>query len=95
MHGAGSAAACIPKVPTAALGPVVCGGLFEAIKYEKRIETAFTSYGDWFFDMRGWGDLPAGTSLQWPVPWQELDTRFKTPYDRPATDRAAASGYGW
>ncbi len=95
VQGAGSAAACIPKVPTGAQGPVVCGSLWEAIKYEKRMETAFTSYGDWFFDMRGWGDLPRGTSLQWPVPWQELDTRFKTPYDRPGSDVAAPSGYGW
>ena len=68
VQGAGSAAACIPKVPTGALGPVVCGGLFEAIKYEKRLETAFTTYGAWFLDSRGWGDLPQGTSVQWPVP---------------------------
>ena len=95
VQGAGSTAACIPKVPTGAQGPVVCGGLFEAIKYEKRLETAYTSYGAWFFDMRGWGDLPKGTSVQWAVPWQELDTRFKTPYDRPAAELAPGSAYGW
>ena len=95
VQGAGSAAACIPKVPTGVQGPVVCGGLFEAIKYEKRMETAFTSYGAWFFDMRGWGDLPKGTSVQWPVPWQELDTRFKNPYDRPSSELSVGSSYGW
>jgi hypothetical protein len=95
VQGTGSAAACIPKIPTGATGPVVCGGLLEAIKYEKRIETVFSSYGAWFFDSRGWGDLPAGTSLQWPTPWQELDTRFKSPYDRPTAEVAPTSTYGW
>lgn len=95
VQGTGSAAACIPKVPTGPQGPVVCGGLLEAIKYEKRLEVAFTSYGAWFLDARGWGDLPAGTSLQWPTPWQELDTRFKSPYNRPTSEVAPTSAYGW
>jgi hypothetical protein len=29
----------------------------------------------WFTDGRGWGDLPEGTALFWPVPYQEIDTR--------------------
>ncbi len=95
VQGAGSAAACIPKIPTGAQGPVVCGGLLEAIKYEKRMETVYTSFGAWYLDMRGWGDLPQGTSLQWATPWQELDTRFKTLYDRPTAEVAPLSAYGW
>ncbi len=47
----------------------------EALKWEKRMETAFTHFGAWFFDSRGWGDLPEGTALQYPVPYQELDVR--------------------
>ena len=86
--------ACVPKVPDGA-GTLVCGNILEAMKWEKRIETMFVAYGAWFFDSRGWGDLPQGTSLQWPVPYQELDTRFKTAYDRPATDRAALGTYGY
>ncbi len=86
---------CIPRVPTGATGPVVCGNLLEAMKYEKRLETAFTTFGGWFFDSRGWGDLPQGTSVQWAVPWQELDARVKTPYDRPFTELAGPSAYGW
>ncbi len=95
VQGAGSAAACIPKVPTGAQGPIACGGLLEAIKYEKRMETVYTSFGAWYLDMRGWGDLPAGTSLQWATPWQELDTRFKNLYDRPTSEVAPGASYGW
>ena len=68
--------ACVPKVP---VGPnfttVDCGNLFEALKYEKRIETAYTHYAPWFLDMRGWGDLPAETPLYWAVPFQDLQAR--------------------
>mgnify|MGYP003291237819 CR=1 FL=1 len=53
----------------------------EAMKYEKRLETAYTTYGAWFFDSRGWGDLPVGTPLEWPVPFQELDARLLPLYN--------------
>jgi hypothetical protein len=68
--------ACVPKVP---VGPsfttIACGNLWEAIKYEKRIETAFVTYAPWYFDGRGWGDLPADTPLFWAVPYQDLQAR--------------------
>lgn len=67
---------CVPKVPVGpAFNTVACGNLFEALKYEKRIETAYTHYASWFTDMRGWGDLPAETALFWPVPYQDLQAR--------------------
>ena len=66
-------ASCVPQVPTAS--GVECGDVFEAMKWEKRMETAYTSYGAWYFDSRGWGDLPEGTFLSMPVPYQELDAR--------------------
>jgi hypothetical protein len=47
----------------------------EAMKWEKRLETEMTYMGAWFFDSRGWGDLPEGTPIEWPVPFQELDVR--------------------
>ena len=53
----------------------VCGDAWEAMKYEKRLETAMTGYGQWYFDSRGWGDLPVGTPVHWPVPNQEADAR--------------------
>jgi SusD/RagB-like outer membrane lipoprotein len=67
---------CVPKVP---VGPtfntIACGNMMEAMKYEKRIETAYTHFAAWFFEMRGWGDLPQGTGLHWPVPFGDLQAR--------------------
>jgi hypothetical protein len=67
---------CVPRVP---VGPTftttTCGNIFEAMKWEKRMEIAYTTYGAWYFDSRGWGDLPEGTAVHWPTPTQELDAR--------------------
>jgi hypothetical protein len=75
-------AGCVPRVPSAA-DPTTptCGSVFEAMKWEKRMETAYTAYGAWYFDSRGWGDLPEGTFLSIPVPFQELDARLMTLYN--------------
>ena len=75
-------ASCVPRVPQApAFASTACGNLWEAMKWEKRMETAFTSFGMWYWDARGWGDLPAGTPLEYPVPYQEMDARQKPFYD--------------
>ena len=76
---------CVPRVPDAAAtgGPYKaskCGNLWDALKWEYRVETAFTGYGMWYFAGRGWGDLPEGTALYWPVPYQEMDTRREAFY---------------
>jgi hypothetical protein len=75
-------ASCVPRVP---VGPnftsTACGNVFEAMKWEKRMETAYTFYGDWYLDSRGWGELAEGTPLSWPVPFQELDARKMSIYD--------------
>ena len=34
-----------------------------------------SSVAIWYLDSRGWGDLPEGTALFWPVPYQELQVR--------------------
>ncbi|MES2177933.1 MAG: hypothetical protein V4550_08685 [Gemmatimonadota bacterium] len=69
---------CVPKVP---IGPaftaVGCGSLLEAMKYEKRLETAFIAVGPWYLDGRGWGDLAAGTPLFWATPVEDLLARSK------------------
>lgn len=62
--------ACVPKLPSGQ-----CGDLFEALKWEKRLETWGTGFGSWFLDARGWNDLPKGTALSWPVPARELQVR--------------------
>jgi hypothetical protein len=73
---------CIPRVPAApSYTSTRCGDTFEAMKYEKRLETAYSAWAMWFFDGRGWGDLPEGTPLEYPVPQQELDTRALPLYE--------------
>ncbi|MGI9043785.1 MAG: hypothetical protein ACR2GK_06625 [Gemmatimonadaceae bacterium] len=68
---------CVPQVPQPpSFTTTACGNIFEAMKWEKRLETAFTGYAQWFIDSRGWGDLVEGTSLEWAVPWQELYARL-------------------
>jgi hypothetical protein len=70
---------CVPKVPVGpAFNTVACGTLFDAIKYEKRMETAFQHYGAWYFDGRGWNDLAEGTPLHWAPPYQDLQARGYT-----------------
>lgn len=87
--------ACVPRVPQApTYQTVACGSLLEAMKYEKRMETQMTGYGIWFTDSRGWGDLVAGTVIEWPVPYQEMQTRQQAYYN--GTRRAPApSTYGY
>ena len=73
----GSAVNCVPKVPDAAQAykGTRCGRLWDALKWEYRMETAYTGYGMWYFAARGWGDLPQNTAYQWPVPFNEMDAR--------------------
>ena len=98
---------CVPKVPRG-LGSLLpsdqvgCGNLWEALKYEKRIETAYTHFIPWFLDGRGWGDLPQGTPTYWAVPFQDLLARGKGLADLygtgPGNVAGSASGlstYGW
>jgi hypothetical protein len=83
---------CVPRVPLPG-GGTACGNIMEAMKWEKRTETAFTGYAQWFIDSRGWGDLVRGTALDWPVPYQELYSRSLPSY---TTSRTAAVGtYGF
>ena len=82
VPGGGS---CVPRVPVPPATPggpyvTVCGNMMEAMKYEKRMETAYTSVARWWIDGRGWGDLVEGTALQYPVPRQEMNARQKEPY---------------
>ncbi len=84
---------CVPRIP---VGPSftssACGTLWEALKYEKRMETQYTSWANWWFDGRGWGDLPAATPPHWPVPYQEMDARAVPFY--PIQGTAPVGTYG-
>jgi hypothetical protein len=75
-------AACVPRVPDPAQGfkKSKCGNMWDALKWEYRMETAYTGYGMWYFAARGWGDLPQGTAFHWPVPYQEMQVRSEPYY---------------
>lgn len=92
-------ASCVPRVPTGPTTPGTrCGDILEAMKWEKRMETAYTTFGAWYFDSRGWGDLPEGTAVHWPVPFQELDARQLAIYNTGGVGQpggAGASTYGF
>jgi hypothetical protein len=97
--------ACVPKVPVApSFNTVACGTLWDALKYEKRIETAYTHYAPWFLDGRGWGELPKDTPLFWAVPYQDLQARGRATADiygagpgpgNAPNSTAPTSVYGW
>ncbi|MGQ0639771.1 MAG: hypothetical protein ACT4P6_03225 [Gemmatimonadaceae bacterium] len=67
---------CVPRVPAApSFTSTTCGTIFEAMKWEKRMELAYNFMGAWYFDSRGWGDLIFNTAVHYPVPYQEMDAR--------------------
>jgi len=74
--------ACVPRIPKGpAFTSAACGDIWEAMKWEFRMENYYQGYAAWYFPSRGWGDLPEGTPLHWPVPYQELDTRHHPYYN--------------
>jgi len=88
--------ACVPRVPQPpTYTTTACGSVYEAMKWEKRLETSFTGYAQWFIDSRGWGDLTEGTVLEWPVPWQELYARQNLNIYTTVNSRAAKGTYGF
>ncbi len=94
----GSTTSCVPRTPTGAGGTLECGTMFEAMKWEKRLETQFTGYSQWFFDSRGWNDLPVGSPLMYPVPYQEMDSRYEPFYNGKVGDpvwQATGNTYGF
>jgi SusD family len=90
--------ACVPRIPDPATNYTSskCGDMFEALKWEKRMELAFMQFGAWYLDSRGWGDLAIGTATEWPVPFQEMQVRAEKYYDSQPNQIAAAKGtYGY
>lgn len=68
--------ACVPRLPDGS-----CGGFFEALKWEKRLETQYKGLHGvpWYFEGRGWGDLYKGTPLQFPMPCEQQYVLNLTP----------------
>lgn len=59
---------CVPKMNDGS-----CGNLWEAYKYEKRIELFHYGMATEYFDDRAWGDMVQHSWTQLPIPGIELD----------------------
>lgn len=66
---------CVPRKPTGA-----CGSLWDALKYEKRIEQAGVDGQVSFWDARGWNTLTANSFLNLPIPGRELEIQRMSIY---------------
>jgi hypothetical protein len=66
---------CVPRQESGA-----CGTLLTAIRYERMLELIAMDAIRGFADSRGWGILPNGTILSWPVPGNALDLYKMEPY---------------
>ncbi len=91
----GTNTSCVPKLPDAS-----CGGLFEMLKWEKRMENTFRGpIGNmWYFDGRGWGDLWKDTFLQLPIPCGEASVLQLLPcqtFGGGGEGSAPLSNYKW
>ena len=60
-------AGCVPRKLNGA-----CGSLWDALRYEKRLEGLGVTGVIGFFDARGWQTLPINTPIHLPVPGREL-----------------------
>lgn len=67
IDGPPDVAGCVPRKLSGA-----CGSLWDALRYEKRIEGLGNNGVVAFFDARGWQSLPANTFVHLPVPGREL-----------------------
>lgn len=68
-NGVTPAADCVPRTEAGE-----CGGLMDALMYEKRLEGIAVAAGQAYFDARGWGMLIPGTPYHLPIPAVELET---------------------
>lgn len=64
----GTAPNCVPRKFDGS-----CGSLWDALRYEKRIEGIGVDAAVSFADMRGWGGLVVNTPLHFPIPGVELE----------------------
>jgi hypothetical protein len=67
IDGPPDEAGCVPRKASGA-----CGSLWDALRYEKRIELLGVDGTTAFFDARGWQTLPQDSFVQLPIPGREL-----------------------
>lgn len=80
VDGPPNVAGCVPRKIRPGPMQGQCGSLWDALRYEKRIEGAGIDQTTAFLDARGWQSLPIGTPLQFPVPALELQLREQPIY---------------
>ena len=68
VNGPPDVAGCVPRKTTGA-----CGSLWDALRYEKRIEGAGVDGLVAYFDARGWNTLAENSFIQFPIPGRELE----------------------
>ncbi|HEY9229264.1 MAG TPA: hypothetical protein VIP11_21635 [Gemmatimonadaceae bacterium] len=68
LNGPPDQAGCVPRKTSGA-----CGGLWDALRYEKRIEQAGVDGQVAFYDARGWNTLAVNSFLELPIPGRELE----------------------
>ena len=64
----GTAPNCTPRKLSGA-----CGSLWDALRYEKRIETLGLEGGPAYYDARGWDFLVQDTPIHFPAPYTDLE----------------------
>lgn len=83
--GVPQSGSCVPRNAQGA-----CGSLWDALQYEKGIEGAGVDPFVRWFDNRGWGLLPTGTPLHFPVPGRELAAAGVSMYTTGGTNPGSA-----
>ncbi|HEY8469292.1 MAG TPA: hypothetical protein VIL18_06610 [Longimicrobiales bacterium] len=71
----GTAPACVPRKLNGE-----CGSLWDALRYEKRIEGIGVDATASFADARGWGALVVNTPVHFPIPGNQLQLMQMAPY---------------
>jgi hypothetical protein len=75
IDGPPDAAGCVPRKTTG-----LCGGLWDALRYEKRIEGAGVDGQVAYWDARGWNTLAESSFIQFPIPGRELEIQRQPIY---------------
>jgi hypothetical protein len=74
IDGPPDSAGCVPRKVMPGPMQGQCGSLWDALRYEKRIEVAGVDPTVPYTDARGWQALVQNTFVQFPVPGRELET---------------------
>jgi hypothetical protein len=69
VEGPPNAAGCVPRKLDG-----TCGSLWDALRYEKRLEILGIHPPGGYLDARGWQALAPGTPVHLPIPGRELAT---------------------